>query len=253
MARFWIGTSGWHYAHWRGRFYPPGMDSRQWLAFYAGRFPTVELNASFYREPKRSTWDLWRSVAPEGFRFAVKAHRFITHLSRLARCEESLERQVANARRLGEKLGPLLFQLPPSFHRTGENAGRLDAFLELLPEGLACAFEFRHTSWFGGDTLNQLRRRGVAFCSYDMAGVDCPLVATARHAYIRLHGSALRYHGNYTDEILVAWAERLRCLAEDVDEVWAYFNNDVEGYAVANALRLAELLGAEMPRPAAAA
>lgn len=250
-GRFWIGTSGWHYFHWRGRFYPEELDPHRWLVYYASRFPTVEVNASFYREPKERTWDTWRRTVPEGFRFAVKAHRFITHVKRLHECGEALERQLKNAGRLRDKLGPLLFQLPPSFQRSDDNVRRLDVFLDLLPVGLACAFEFRHTSWFGEETMAQLRRAGVAFCSYDMAGVDCPLVATTSLAYVRFHGSVLVYHGNYTDDMLADWAGRLRALARDVDDVYVYFNNDAEGYAVANALRLAELLGAPMPHVAA--
>ncbi len=251
MGRFWIGTSGWHYFHWSGRFYPEELDPRRWLAFYAGRFPTVELNASFYREPKESTWDTWRRTVPEGFRFAVKAHRFITHVKRLHDCQDALERQLRLAARLRDRLGPILFQLPPSFQRTEENAQRLGAFLDLLPKGLPCAFEFRHTSWFSEETMAQLRSRGAAFCSYDMANIQCPLVATASFAYMRFHGSVLVYHGNYTDEMLADWAQRLLSLSAEVDDVYIYFNNDAEGYAVANALRLAEILGVAMPAPAA--
>lgn len=250
MARFWVGTSGWHYAHWVGRLYPAELPRRGWFAYYADRFLTVELNASFYRQPKEGTWDAWRRTVPPDFRFAVKAHRFLTHIKRLADCEESLERALNDARRLGEKLGPLLFQLPPSFLRTEENVNRLEAFLGLLPDDLLCAFEFRHSSWFGHETADQLRRHGAAFCSYDMAGVDCPLVATAPFAYVRFHGSVLVYHGNYPDEMLRDWAARLQALGEDLVEVYVYFNNDAEGFAVSNARKLAEMLGAPMPQPA---
>lgn len=250
MARFWVGTSGWHYAHWSGPFYPPEMPARRWLPYYAERFATVELNASFYREPREKTWDAWRATVPAGFRFAVKAHRFLTHVKRLADCEDSLERVIKDARHMQEKLGPLLFQLPPSFLRTDENVRRLESFLDLLPADLPCAFEFRHTSWFVSETMAQLRRHGTAFCSYDMADVDCPLTTTAAFAYMRFHGSVLVYHGNYSDVMLVGWADRLRALAEDLEEAYVYFNNDLEGFAVANALKLAELLGVPMPHPA---
>lgn len=243
MARYWIGTSGWHYEHWRGVFYPEGLPSRDWLSYYAERFPTVEINASFYRQPKTSTWELWRATVPDDFRFVVKASRYLTHIKRLADPAEPLGRVVAGARLLGERLGPLLYQMPPNFHRTAENVGRLEAFLPLLPRDVQHAVEFRHNSWFGEETADLLRRHGVAFCSFDMAGLECPLRATARFAYLRFHGPGALYASNYGDEMLEGWAARLRALGREVDEVYAYFNNDAFGYALANARRLSELLG----------
>ncbi len=247
MARFWIGTSGWHYYHWKGRFYPQDLPAQQWLSFYAQRFPTVELNASFYRQPRGSSWDMWRRTAPEGFLFAVKANRFITHIKRLDDCADPLSRFLEGARRLGDRLGPVLYQMPPSFHRTEENVRRLESFLPLLPDGLMHAFEFRHKSWFEDDTLAQLRRHGVAFCSFDMVGLECPLAATARYAYVRFHGSEALYASNYTEEMLADWAARLRELGRDVDDVFAYFNNDAWGFAAANAATLKTLLAASLP------
>jgi len=145
---------------------------------------------------------------------------------------------------LESRLGPLLFQLPPYFKRTEEHAARLEHFLAMLPLGLRCTFEFRDRSWFGEDTLQQLRRYGVAFCSYDKPDVKCPLAATARFAYLRFHGPSARYRGKYTDEMLEAWAERLRKLAEYVDEVCCCFNNDARANAIANAKTLARLVDA---------
>ena len=244
MARFWIGTSGWHYPHWRGAFYPQRLATREWLSYYARRFATVELNASFYRQPRTSTWELWRATAPDGFRFAVKASRFLTHIRRLAEPKEPLDRFLAGARLLGDRLGPVLYQLPPGFHRTPENVGRLEAFLPLLPGDVLHAVEFRHASWFVDETADLLRRHGVAFCSFDMVGLECPLLATAAFAYVRFHGSDAPYAGNYTEEMLEAWAARLRALARDVDEVYAYFNNDALGCAIANARTLSKMLTA---------
>ena len=163
MACFWIGTSGWHYSHWRGDFYPEDLSPRDWLPHYARHFPTVELNASFYRQPKTSTWALWRERTPQGFRFAVKASRFLTHIRRLKDPQEPLERVLSGARLLGYRLGPLLYQLPPGFHRTPDNAARLEAFLPLLPRDVLHAVEFRHTSWFVDETTDLLRRYAVAF------------------------------------------------------------------------------------------
>jgi uncharacterized protein YecE (DUF72 family) len=245
MARFWVGTSGWQYRDWHGRFYPKGLAQKDWLAYYCEHFPTVEINNSFYIEPSAESWDRWRETAPEGFRYAVKAHRYLTHRKRLKDCEDSLERVRKGAARLKSNLGPLLFQLPPYFKRTEEHATRLESFLGLLPRGLRCTFEFRDKSWFGEDTLEQLRRHGVAFCSYDKPDVKCPLAATARFAYVRFHGPSERYRGKYTDRMLEDWARRLRKLAENVDEVYAYFNNDASANAIGNANTLARLVNSK--------
>src|SRR3990172_539913 len=176
MTTVWIGTSGWNYSHWKGRFYPDKLAPSGWLSFYAQRFSTVEVNASFYRQPRAGTWDAWRDTVPPGFLFAVKASRYITHIRRLADAGEPLQRILDGARRLGDRLGPLLYQMPPSFHRTGENVARLEAFLSLLPRDVRHAFEFRHKSWFGEDTVDQLRRHGVAYCCYHRGQTEAPLV-----------------------------------------------------------------------------
>jgi uncharacterized protein YecE (DUF72 family) len=198
-------------------------------------------------QPSEKSWDNWRETAPAGFRYAVKAHRYLTHRKRLKDIEDSLERVVTSARRLKSRLGPVLFQLPPYFKRSEEHAKRLEEFLMLLPPDLQCAFEFRDKSWFDEETHEQLRRGGAAFCSYDMREVDCPLVATADFAYLRFHGSGGRYLGNYTDKMLQGWAERLGELARDVNDVYAYFNNDAMGHAVENAITLRKMLGETAP------
>ncbi|MGQ9573356.1 MAG: DUF72 domain-containing protein [Chloroflexota bacterium] len=245
-ARFWIGTSGWHYAHWQGLFYPEGLPTSRWLAHYIQHFPTVEINNSFYRQPKASAWQLWRRSVPDGFRFAVKVNRFITHIKRLKEPEEPVQRFLDGARLLEDRLGPLLYQLPPNFHRTPANEARLAAFLAILPPRLEHVFEFRHPSWFQEGVFDLLRRHHVGFCAFDMPGMECPLVATAPFAYVRFHGSEALYASNYTDDMLAGWAERLRRLAEGLSDVYVYFNNDAFAYAVYNARRLAELLAAPM-------
>lgn len=242
MTEYWIGTSGWHYDHWRGPFYPQDLPKTRWFRYYMERFRTVELNNSFYQQPKDKTWDGWREEAPPGFRFAVKANRYITHMKRFKDPEQPLARFLKGAERLKSYLGPVLFQTPPNFHRTGENVERIEAFLKLLPRRHRHVFEFRHDSWFGEDTLDQLRRHHVGFCSYDMPDFDCPVTATAPYAYIRFHGSDEVYATNYTDEMLAGWTGQIKKLASGLDEVWIYFNNDAEGYAVANALKLREML-----------
>jgi uncharacterized protein YecE (DUF72 family) len=235
VARFWIGTSGWQYGHWKERFYPKGVPQKKWLAYYCQRFPTVELNNSFYMQPSEKSWDGWRETAPEGFIFAVKAHQYITHWRRLRDCEDSLQRGIRAARRLEPHLGPLLFQLPPQFKRTEETAANLESLLELLPRDLQCVFEFRDKSWFVDETYDLLREHKVGFCSFDSPKLKCPLVATAKFAYMRFHGSGDPHGGNYSDGALRRWASRLRSIAMGLDEVYVYFNNDAFGHAVRNA------------------
>jgi uncharacterized protein YecE (DUF72 family) len=249
MARFWIGTSGWQYRDWKERFYPKDVPQKQWLAYYCERFRTVEINNSFYMQPSEKSWEHWRETAPDGFRFAVKAHRYLTHRKRLKNSADSLERVIKSARLLKSRLGPVLFQLPPYFKRNEENAERLESFLDMLPRDLLCSLEFRDGSWFGEETLAQLRRHRSAFCSYDMTGVDVPLVPTAGFAYVRFHGPGARYRGNYSDRMLESWARRLRRLVSEVDDVYAYFNNDALGHAVNNAMTLRRMLGDAVSEP----
>jgi uncharacterized protein YecE (DUF72 family) len=242
MARLWIGTSGWNYKHWLGLFYPKEVRPAGWFGHYARHFSTVEINYSFYRDPSDHAYDAWHMSAPDGFRFAVKAHRYLTHRKRLNDPDEPLERVIKGARRLREHLGPILFQLPPYFRRTTENVARLEAFLEMLPGDLKHAVEFRHPSWWGEETLTALRRHGVAFCWHDMSGAQVPLGTTAPFVYWRFHGGSKKYRGNYPLSSLETAADRIRELAPDVEDVWVYFNNDIGGHAVANARTLRELL-----------
>lgn len=239
-ARFWVGTSGWVYPHWRGRFYPLDLPQSRWFGHYAEHFLTVELNNSFYRQPSDRAWDSWRAQAPPGFRFAVKANRFLTHIKRLRDVEDSTHRFLEGARRLGPALGPLLYQLPPNLR---VDAGRLRAFLAALPRGLRHAFEFRHGSWFCEEVYAALRQHDAALCLYDMPTFTTPLAATADFAYLRFHGSGLLYASNYPEEELREWAERLRHLAREANlrEVYVYFNNDACAYAVGNARTLLQI------------
>ena len=241
-ARILIGTSGFAYDHWRERFYPKGLSRAKWLHFYTGHFPTVELNVSFYRLPSESAFVTWHRSSPPGFLFAVKVSRFITHIKRLRSAEEPLESFLGRARLLDEKLGPLLYQLPPNMHRNDEV---LDAFLRLLPGGLSHVFEFRHQSWLDEGVFHILRRHNVGLCSFDMPGLPCPLIATADFAYIRFHGSTGLYRSCYSDDELEAWAERVARLAEAVSAVYIYFNNDAEAFAIRNAETLTRLLAGQ--------
>ena len=242
--RYWIGTSGWVYQHWRGVFYPPELPSSRWLAHYRSSFGTVEINFSFYRLPKEKTFENWARAVPPGFRFAVKASRYITHIKRLRDCEEPLETFLSRVRLLGEAAGPVLFQLPPQFKRHARNEAALADFLTLLPHDLRHVFEFRDPAWHTPDIFFLLRMHNAAFCAYHMVDEETPLEATADFAYMRFHGSGWLYGGCYSDDELGEWAGRLASLPDDVGDVYVYFNNDAYGYAVQNALTLRAMLEA---------
>ena len=237
--QYYIGTSGWHYDHWRHLFYPDKLPRAKWLDFYAHHFTTVELNNSFYRLPSEAAFAAWRDSSPASFTFAVKVSRFITHIKRLKNSEEPLDTFLTRAKILGEKLGPLLYQLPPSMHR---DDARLESFLSILPQGMKHVLEFRHESWLDDRMFEVLRRYNVGLCVFDMPGLTCPLVATADFAYIRFHGSTGLYSSCYSDDELAEWARRLASLPSKVKSVYIYFNNDAEAFAMRNAMTLRNYL-----------
>ncbi len=237
--KLYIGTSGWVYHHWRGIFYPQGLAQAKWLEFYNQHFLTVELNNSFYHLPSEKAFAAWRERSSEGFVYAVKVSRLITHLKKLRNVEGALENFLSRAQILGEKLGPLLYQLPPNMPR---NDRVLEAFLQLLPPGLCHVFEFRHESWFDEGIFALLRQHQIGFCVYDMPEFTTPVVVTADFAYIRFHGSSELYGSCYSDAELAEWAKRITELGQGLTSVYIYFNNDAEAFAVSNAKTLAELL-----------
>ncbi|MFH1383132.1 MAG: DUF72 domain-containing protein [Chloroflexota bacterium] len=234
-----IGTSGWHYDHWRGVFYPEGLPKARWLEFYARHFTTVEINNSFYRLPSEAAFAGWRDSSPADFTFALKVNRFITHIKRLKNTGEAIAKFLDRAKILGKKLGPLLYQLPPNMHRNDEV---LASFLAALPLGLQHVFEFRHLSCLDERVFSLLRQHNAGFCVFDMPDIVCPLMATADFAYIRFHGSSGLYSSRYSDEELAGWAERISSLVRDLKAVHLYFNNDAEAFAVSNARTLREYL-----------
>jgi len=250
MAHFYSGTSGYNYSHWRGRFYPRDLPSRDRLAYYAGEFDSVELNVTFYRLPLARTFAAWRGSTPPGFVFAVKGSRTVTHLKRLSGAEEAAEKFFERASELGDKLAAVLWQLPPGLK--GEVA-RLEPFLALLRNHPVAgrvrqAFEFRHPSWFNPEVYRLLRGYGAGLCVAD--GPRWPLVkeVTADFVYVRFHGSRKLYASCYTEEELSAWAQDIAgWLARGLD-VFAYFNNDAEGYALANARRLRDLVAEKVAK-----
>jgi uncharacterized protein YecE (DUF72 family) len=241
-----IGCSGWSYAHWRGRFYPASASTSRWLELYAAVFDTVEVNATFYRLPRAKTVAHWAEVTPDDFCFAVKASRYLTHVKRLrelpagiARFAERIEPLVASG-----KLGPLLWQLPPNFRRDDE---RLAQALAVLPDGRH-AFEFRDEGWFADDVYELLREHGVALVVADRASLPpAPWVETTDWSYLRFHEGRAGRRGNYSDAELRRWADRIDSTTGDV---FAYFNNDWEGFAPENARTLRAALvdmGASVP------
>jgi len=239
LAQYFIGTSGWHYDDWRGRFYPGELPKAKWLEFYARHLPTVELNNSFYRLPSENAFNNWHDSSPADFVFAVKVSRFITHIKRLKNSEEAMGNFVKRAMILGEKLGPLLYQLPPSMHRNDET---LESFLSSLPGEMKHVIEFRHQSWLAEKVFEIMRQHNAGLCVFDMPSFTCPLRATADFAYIRFHGSNSLYSSCYSDEELAGWAKRIADLALNLDSVYIYFNNDVGGFAVRNALTIRDYL-----------
>jgi uncharacterized protein YecE (DUF72 family) len=239
-AKYYVGCSGWHYEHWRGLYYPAGLPKPEWLSFYARQFTTVELNNSFYRLPSEKAFATWRESTPDSFVFAVKVSRFITHIKRLRNLGTSVESFLSRAAFLKEKLGPLLYQLPPSMKRNDEV---LQNFLSTLPSEYKHVIEFRHESWIDESVFDILRRHSVGLCVFDMPGFSCPLVATSDFAYIRFHGSEGLYSSAYSEEELTQWAQRIAQLSQkNVKASYIYFNNDAEAFAVDNATALRNLL-----------
>jgi uncharacterized protein YecE (DUF72 family) len=241
-----VGTSGWQYRDWRDRFYPPRLPQREWLRHFATRFPTVEVNNSFYRLPESSTFERWRDETPEGFVVAVKASRYITHIRRLRDARDPVELFWSRARLLRQKLGPVLFQLPPRFRA---DVGLLAEFLRVVPRPILAAFEFRDPSWQADEVYGTLDRAGAAWVIPDWPGAREPIVVTGGWSYLRFHQGR---HGrsDYTREKLRRWADRLAELPSS--ETWVYFNNDQGGAAVRDAATFMELLerrGLEVARP----
>ncbi len=235
MARIRVGTSGWHYKHWRGTFYPTELPVREWLAYYAERLDSVEVNNSFYHLLPIDTAKEWRAMTPRQFLFAVKGSRYITHMRRLKEPKESLRRFFEHVRPLREKLGPVVFQLPPRWQADPE---RLRAFLRALPKTRRFAFEFRDPAWHNEEIYSLLREYRAAFCIYQLAGFRSPLVATTDIVYVRLHGPGGKYQGNYSARALAQWATRALEWQAEGREVFIYFDNDQAGYAAKNAIAL---------------
>src|SRR5262245_56364219 len=230
-----IGTSGFVYASWKGRFYPPSLLAGDWLKYYAGHFDTVEINNSFYRLPEGAVFERWRRSVPRGFTFAVKFSRFGTHMKRLLTPEATIAYFLDRARWLGPRLGPVLVQLPP---RWNPDLPRLDAFLAVAPRDLRWVVEVRDARWLGAPLYELLSRHAAALCIHDLIP-DHPRVVTTDFTYVRFHG--VRYGGSYTRTQLRPWATWMARQRAARLDVFAYFNNDVDGHAIENARTLIDL------------
>ena len=235
-----IGCSGWAYKHWRGLFYPEGLPQRLWFARYAEEFDTVEINNSFYHLPKPETFDKWRAQAPPGFCYAVKANRYLTQAKKLLDCEEPMERTMAAVRNLGDRLGPMLYQLPPSM---SINLERLESFLQILSHDVTSVFEFRNKSWYEPATYALLDRYGAGFVVHDMKGSATERIAVGPAVYVRFHGGVGKYWGRYSDDTLLSWTDWLLDQSKQGRICWCYFNNDIHGHAIEDARTLRSMVG----------
>ncbi len=236
-----IGCSGWNYDDWRGTFYPPRVPRRRWLELYAEHFDTVEVNTTFYRLPRRDAVAAWVQQTPQGFIFAVKASRYLTHIRRLQDLDQGISRFYERIEPLLEtgRLGPVLWQLPANFHRDDE---RLAAWLQALPDGRH-TIEFRHPSWFVAPVMQALREHGVALTIADHPQRPFQThEATAGWRYVRFHYGSRGRAGNYSASELDTWARRIAQWRRR-EAVWGYFNNDWRAFAPANATALRDRLG----------
>lgn len=234
-----VGTSGWYYEHWKELFYPADLSKSKWFEYYAQNFDTVEINNTFYHQPKEQSIQRWRQIAPEGFLYAVKANRYITHIQKLKDASQSLQRFFNGINLLEHKLGPVLYQLPPSLHK---DTDRLEAFIKLLPKRRTAVFEFRHESWYCNDTYKLLEKYDAGFCIHDMPGKESPQIATSDTIYIRFHGTTGRYSGSYPKSQLQDWAEWIKEKSKSAHNIYVYFNNDAHGHAIKNAKQLKRMV-----------
>ena len=238
-AKIHIGTSGWSYDHWDHVFYPDNLPTAERLGYYHKHFNTVEINNSFYHLPDTTAFRHWRDSVPPGFRFSVKASRYLTHMKKLKTDTDALSRFYAAVDGLGGQVGVILFQLPP---RWRFNAERLETFLSTLNPRYRHAFEFRDTSWINDDCTALLRTHGASFCIYELAGYRSPMIVTSDTVYVRLHGPDGPYRGRYGRRGLKRWRQAIVDWRNRDLEVFFYFDNDEQGFATADAKTLLALL-----------
>ncbi len=244
-SQIYIGTSGWIYSSWKKIFYPENLPSRDRLKYFSTHFKTTEVNYSFYHLPRPSTYKNWYTKTPKDFVFAVKASRFITHIKRLKGIKAAWKKFLENALHLKEKLGPILFQLPPSFKAIDENIKRLEKFISEIKKinsKLRYAFEFRHPSWCSPRIYNLLKKYNVAWVIADSSRYSKTEECTADFVYIRMHGPKELFGSKYTDKQLKELSKLIKKYSNQGKDIYVYFNNDFHGYAVENAKTLMKFL-----------
>lgn len=237
-GNIYIGTSGWSYKHWDNVFYPSAIKKADQLKYYSTLFNTVELNNSFYRQPKPENYVQWKSIVNSNFKFSVKANRYFTHLKKLKVSQHDIDDFLSGVDFLNDKLGPVLFQLPPKWNL---NVERFESFLSILPNSYRYVFEFRNHSWYHPAIYELLKKYNCAFCIYELDGHISPLEITADFMYIRLHGPGAKYQGSYNKETLNKWADYCLSAQKLGKDVYIYFDNDQNGYAAFNALDLRKM------------
>ncbi|HIE33949.1 MAG TPA: DUF72 domain-containing protein [Candidatus Altiarchaeales archaeon] len=242
MLRNFIGTSGWCYNHWVGRFYPENLYSYRWLEYYMKKFDTVELNASFYRLPREKTFENWRKRTPENFLFSVKMNRFVTHVKRLLESKNELKNFFSRVSKLEEKCGPILIQLPPSLEFEMSRTEKFLRELEKNYRNYKFTIECRNETWFNKGVYDLFKEYSIALCISDTPNYPYVEKITADFVYVRLHGHEVLYASNYSEEQLQDWASKIRKWNNKDLDVYVYFDNDADAYAVFNALRLKEIL-----------
>ncbi|HEX4373389.1 MAG TPA: DUF72 domain-containing protein [Puia sp.] len=230
-----IGTSGWHYDHWKGNFYPKELKDSGLFSYYGKYFSTVEINNSFYRLPSAETFVDWKKASPEKFVFSVKANRYLTHMKKLKVDKPAIQKFFTSIEKLKEKLGAILFQLPPHWKI---NAERLDAFISVLPGDHRYTFEFRDHTWYHQEIYDILKKHQSAFCIYELEHQVSPMEITTDLVYIRLHGPGEKYQGSYTDKNLKQWAKKIIAWKKEGKTIYVYFDNDQNGCAPLNAKKL---------------
>ena len=229
----WIGTSGFQYPEWKGHFYPEKLPAAKMLPFYAERFQSTEINYTFRRTPSGKTIENWCALTPPRFAFSLKAPQRVTHFAKLQNCSDSLHFFFGAIQGLEDKLGPILFQLPPFFRK---DAGVLEDFLEQLPDGIRAAFEFRHQSWFDDEIFASLRRHNAALCIAESSDLSTPVEATANFGYLRLRRE------DYGPVDIACWSEALRAHASKWSDAFVYFKHEEQGMGPKLATQLMQLL-----------
>ncbi len=237
-SKVYIGTSGWHYEHWKKNFYPKDLKSKDYLSYYLHHFNTVEINNTFYHLPSKKAVLHWKIEAKKDFIFSIKGSRFITHIKRLKEPKKHLSIFLNRIKYLKPNLGPILFQLPPNWK---VDIKRFENFLKALDRNYRYAFEFRDKSWLINEIFELLKRYKAAFCIYDLESFQTPIKITTDFVYIRLHGPKRAYCGRYLKKSLQKWAKIITDLSQEKLDVFCYFNNDENAYAIKNAKSLIKI------------